>query len=326
MLPSHITPEGVRRGLAALLAAVALGCTAPSPVAPGTPTPEPSAATSTAATSTATTSPTRAADVVTWHRAMAYGPDPAQVLDVAVPGAAVPSPTGDRDRRPAMVLVHGGGWTTGDRHHHADTAAGLAALGWVGVTIDYRLAPAATHPAAEQDVRSALAHVHDHAADLGIDPDRVVLAGDSAGGHLAALVALQDDRPPVAAWVSWSGVHALEQLPARLAGTQRAWLVDHVAAYLGCDPAAAACAATARDASPVTHASADDPPGLLAHSTDELVPLDDARQLRDALDEVGAPVDLVTREGQAHGGDLIEPTSAETAAFLEAVLDLRAAG
>lgn len=314
-----------------LLATGSVACTAPeeptpgpstrpTPVASPTATPTPTdEATSVVASPTALPSPF---DTATWTSAVPYGPDPSQVLDVHVPDAAVPSPTGDPDRRPAMVLVHGGGWTGGDRISHHTTGTALVALGWVAVSVGYRLAPDHPHPAAADDVRAALEFVHDRATTLGIDPDRVVLAGDSAGGHLTGLVALADERPPVAAWVAWSGVYDLPGLAARLQPSHD-WLLDAGGAYLGCDqPTDDDCLAAARAASPVTHASADDPPTILLHSTDELVPLEDAEAMRDALDDAGARVVLEVFEGAAHGVNLVLPASDAVRAFLEDVLDL----
>lgn len=309
----------------ALAAAVALAGCAPA-TDRGAPTPGSSTPPAPSSPATPSTPATGSLDAVTRTAEVAYGPDPAQVLDTYVPGREVPSPTGDPDARPALLLVHGGGWTRGTRLAHGEAATGLAALGWVTVTVDYRLAPDHEHPAAEEDVRAALAHVHDRAGELGIDPGRVVVAGDSAGGHLSGLVALSDDRPPVAAWVSWSGVYDVPSLPDRLAGTSSAWLVDRLGAYLGCeDPAGPACAERAAAASPITRASGDDPPALLLHSTDELVPLADAEAMRDRLAEAGARVRLVTFPGSAHGTALYEPASEDVADFLADVLDLRPA-
>lgn len=262
-------------------------------------------------------------DEVSRTPAIPYGPDPEQVLDTYVPDDGLPSPTGDPATRPAIVLVHGGGWTAGTRTAVHTVAAGLAALGWVAVTVDYRLAPAHEHPAAADDVRAALQWVHAHADQLAIDRDRVVLGGDSAGGHLSGLVALADDRPPVAAWVAWSGVYDFTALPDQLAGTEQAFLTDHIAAYLGCQPDADSCADRAAAASPVTRASPDDPPSLLLHSTEELIPLADARAMHDALADAGVRAKLVPFEGDAHGGHLYGPASDAVATFLGDVLDLQ---
>lgn len=254
--------------------------------------------------------------------AVAYGPHERQVIDTYVPAADAPSPTQDPDRRPTMVLVHGGGWTAGYRGTYHQTAMGLAARGWVAVTVGYRLAPAHRHPDAVADVRAALQHVHDHAAELGVDPARVALGGDSAGANLSGLVALADDRPPVAAWISWSGVHDFVRLAEQVPDEQ-AWLRERVGAYLGCEhPDAPDCADRARAASPVTLASADDPPTLLVHSTDELVPLSDAEAMRRALDDAGARVVLQTYEGSAHGLQLQARSSEVVEAFLAEALDL----
>lgn len=334
-------PAG-RAAVAVVVGALALsGCTRDAgdpadPVASEPPAPSPftSPAPTTAPSPTPTTAPPRPDaggtpmpsphETVLRERAITYGDDPAQRLDTYVPTAEVPSPTGDAGRRPAIVLVHGGGWVSGHRGYHHRTAASMASRGWVAVTVGYRLAPGDRHPAAAEDVRAALAHVHADADALGIDPARVVLAGDSAGGHLAALVALSDDRPRVAAWVAWSGIFDLPGLPARLA-PEHAQLAGLGTAYLGCDDLDdPACVDPAVDASPVTHVDADDPPGILVHATDELVPIADAEAMVAAATEAGARVELVAVPGREHGAQLIPDAGEAVTTFLADVLELDA--
>ncbi len=92
---------------------------------------------------------------------------------------------------PALLYLHGGGWVIGDLDSHDDICRWFAnAAGCVVACPDYRLAPEHRFPAAIEDVRSALAHLHADARRLGIDPSRIAVAGDSAGGNLAAVLAL----------------------------------------------------------------------------------------------------------------------------------------
>lgn len=95
----------------------------------------------------------------------------------------------------ALVAVHGGGWQGGDRTIYQYLGPYLAAHGTALLAIDYRLATPGhrTWPAAVGDVRAAIQYVRAHAAELGIDPARIGLVGDSAGAQLAALVALHGD-------------------------------------------------------------------------------------------------------------------------------------
>lgn len=91
---------------------------------------------------------------------------------------------------PVVVFIHGGGWTVGDLDTCDDQARMHAAgAGAVVVSIDYRLAPEHPFPAAVDDVWAAFGWVAEHAADLGADAGRLSVAGDSAGGNLAAVVA-----------------------------------------------------------------------------------------------------------------------------------------
>ncbi|ATQ74077.1 lipase [Massilia violaceinigra] len=99
-------------------------------------------------------------------------------------------PQATRDKAPvaAVVLVHGGGWRSGERSNMAPLAARLAARGIAAAVIDYRLADEARYPAAIHDVKAALRWMRANSAAHGIDPRRIAVAGGSAGGQIASLV------------------------------------------------------------------------------------------------------------------------------------------
>ena len=103
---------------------------------------------------------------------------------------------------PWLLWVHGGGWHFGSKENVLPYVEHLAATGIAGVVVNYPLAPASAYPAAPLAVDAALAHVLAHAADYGLDPDRVVLAGDSAGAQVAAEVATLTTSPAYAALTS----------------------------------------------------------------------------------------------------------------------------
>jgi acetyl esterase/lipase len=102
-----------------------------------------------------------------------------------------------RDKAPVLVAVHGGGWQAGTRKAYAHWGPYLAEKGYAVFSIDYRLSKpgAKTYPAAVYDVKAAAQYVRAKAGDLGVDPERIALIGDSAGAHLAALVALAGEEP-----------------------------------------------------------------------------------------------------------------------------------
>ena len=118
----------------------------------------------------------------------------------AVEDRSIPGPTGDipvRLYRPAdatgaiVIWYHGGGWVIGDLETADPTARKLAnRTGALVVSVDYRLAPEHPYPAAVEDAWAALEWVAEHGAELGGDPSRIAVGGDSAGGNLAAIVSV----------------------------------------------------------------------------------------------------------------------------------------
>jgi arylformamidase len=142
---------------------------------------------------------------------LAYGPSPGERLDLfPVPGAA---------RAPVLAFIHGGYWQALDKGDHSDLAPAFVDRGVAFAALNYDLAPKAAIGDMIDQVRRALAYLHDHAGRLGLDPGRIFVAGHSAGGHLAAS-ALDRSWPPVQGRprdlvkgaLSLSGVYDLEAM------------------------------------------------------------------------------------------------------------------
>jgi acetyl esterase/lipase len=195
---------------------------------------------------------------------------------------------------PALLFAHGGGWALGYKERQGlPLLYGLAAQGWVCVSIDYRLSPRATFPDHLVDVKRGIAWLREHGAEHGADPGFLVATGNSAGGHLASLAALTPNDPEyqpgfervdttVSACVSFYGVYDLADRdgfwPDRRAFHALQRLVMKKTPED--DPAAF------DKASPVARVSADAPPFLIVHgSCDALVPVRSARAFAGALRE-----------------------------------------
>lgn len=223
-------------------------------------------------------------------------------LDAYRPG--VPGPL------PAIILVHGGGWVKGDKSGLAEYARFFAELGYVGFSVNYRLAPEFRFSAQIEDVKCAVRWVREHAAEYGVDPERIGAFGTSAGGHLVGLLGVTDGSEGlegtcgdpaissrVGAVVPYFGPMDLERLFSGVAGAAAA------PALLGtsCDANPEAC----RAASPITYVTPDDPPFLLVHGTrDPLVPFEQSTLMFEALQTAGVQAELVPIAGAGHGWPL----------------------
>lgn len=111
------------------------------------------------------------------------------LLDVYKPA------TTSAKRLPAILMIHGGGWRSGDRSHNNTLAGQLAGKGFVAIPVEYRLSPEALYPAAVHDVKAAIRWMRANADTYGIDPKRIAVLGFSAGGQLAALVGSTNKNP-----------------------------------------------------------------------------------------------------------------------------------
>jgi acetyl esterase/lipase len=218
--------------------------------------------------------------------------------------------------RPAVVIVHGGGWSGGDKQLFATQGNQLAERGFVAFSVNYRLAPAHPYPAAVDDVDSAVEWVRKHAEKYGVDPKRIGALGGSAGAHLTGLLATVGEGSHakghrIAAAVSWSGPMDFVSLaPAVTAGAGRS-----IGTFLGCAPDA--CPDKYAQASPITHVDKTDTPMLIVNSTKELVPQSQADAMKAALDKAGVANQEIVLPGAAHSRAYANRVWDQTVAFLE---------
>jgi len=203
--------------------------------------------------------------------------------------------------RPAVVLVHGGGWHAGTRGHTPLWDAWLAEKGYVVFDIDYRLAPPPRWQDAPGDVKCAVGWVRENAARYGVDPGRISLVGHSAGGHLALLAAYSegDGRLPSSCGTGDAGVAAVAAFypPTdlrRLYEMEWPWSrpnfvgLEATKHFLGGTPSVVP--GRYRISSPTTHVDPEVPPTFLVHgAADRTVPSGQSRLLAERLAEVGAP-------------------------------------
>lgn len=247
-----------------------------------------------------------------------------RTVDGEALGADVYLPAEDGKNRPAVLVVHGGGWVAGEKEWFADQATQLANAGYVAVSVDYRLAPAHPFPAAVDDVQAAVKWLRkkQQVRAYGIDPDRIGALGGSAGAHLVAMVGVLGEGSlekgaRVAAVVEWSGPLDLTRPAAAFdSGTAPD---GNIAPFLGCT--AGDCPAdTAEEASPFTHVDRTDAPILVINSDGELVPLALVQPMIDALDEAGVEHEVVILPGNRHSRQYSADVMDDTIAFFDAHL------
>jgi acetyl esterase/lipase len=247
---------------------------------------------------------------------LAYlAPDRAEKLDLYLPVAPAKGKLS-----PAVVWIHGGGWTGGVKTENRakEICTTLAAAGYVAVSVDYKLGDGAW-PTNLHDCKNAVRFLRAHAATYQLDPDRIAVAGGSAGGHLALMVGFTGDRPefePAGAATPYPGVSSQVRAvidlygPANLLTRQE---VDEKGTPTGkLRPAGPAkvfgpddpTAPVYRRASPVTHVTKNSPPVLILHGRiDTTVDRAQSEELAGVLQHHGVPHEIVMVEGAGHTFD-----------------------
>lgn len=222
------------------------------------------------------------------------------LLDVSVPADSGPFPV--------AILVHGGGWSGGDKagsNKPGDSAdispwfAPLTAAHFTWFSINYRLAPQNRWPACLADVQTAIRWVKAHAPEFKGDPRRIVLFGHSAGGHLVCLAAvLAGDDTRVQAVVGFAPVTDFEQDLSVRGGLSTSLQNLHNRPK----EVTPGALALLRETSPINQVHPGLPPFLILHGdADKTVPLEQSRNFQAKLRASGVPCELIVIPGAPHG-------------------------
>ncbi len=223
----------------------------------------------------------------------------------------------NRERReepqPALLYVHGGSWRGGNRRQQGRPLLHrLAQQGWIGISASYPLVPQATFPDQLIALKRALAWMRDEGTTLGIDPGFVAVGGGSAGGHLAALLALTADRPEFQPGFEEDDTSVQAAVPVygiydflNRNSTRDNWPIIP-RWVMKADPAEDEEAF--RQASPLDQVHDGAPPFLIIHgAADSVVPTAEAHQFVEALqNEAKNPVAYAEIPGATHAFDVLD--------------------
>ena len=212
---------------------------------------------------------------------------------------------------PALVYIHGGGWRSGSKDRFHRQAAYLAKRGFIGASIEYRLSREAKFPAALEDAKAAVRWLRANARRYNVDLNRIGAVGNSAGGHLAALLATTshlrefEGKGGNVGFSSQVQVAAIYNAPLDLVDLGSRISVSEwerrnpIYSFLGAtyheDPD------LWRKASPLTHVSRHSSPFLLLHGTeDRVVPYPQSLVMMEKLKEAGVPAEMFTAQDAGH--------------------------
>jgi acetyl esterase/lipase len=207
---------------------------------------------------------------------------------------------------PTLIYFHGGGWTAGSKESSSLTFLPFLDMGWNVVNVEYRLAKVSLAPAAVQDALCALRWVYRNGKEYNVDTNRLVLMGNSAGGHLALTTGMSpagesldslcpgSEELKVAAIINWYGITDVNEL---LAGPN---VRNFAVAWLG---GMSNREEIAKRVSPLTYVRAGLPPIIsIQGDADPTVPYAQNVRLHQALNNAGIRNELVTIPGGKHGG------------------------
>ncbi len=220
------------------------------------------------------------------------------------------------DKRPCFHIIHGGGWTGMDPSRMYPFAADFAnRYGMVGISVQYRLLKAGETTVFDcvKDARSSVRYVRAHAAELGIDPTKIVVSGGSAGGHLAAATALfdavnEEGEDTTVSSIPDAMILLFPVIDTSEEGYGQAKIGDRW-----------------KELSPLHHVRADVPPTLTFHGTgDTTTPFNGAKAFHEAMLAAGNRSELHINEGWLHGylmreESLYEETLSISATFLKSL-------
>jgi acetyl esterase/lipase len=220
------------------------------------------------------------------------------LMDVFIPNHRKQAPT------PAVLWIHGGGWEHGDKKANSG-AQFLADGGFVTASLSYRLSGESPFPAAIEDCKCAIRFLRTNAALYGIDPDRIGVAGSSAGGHLAELVATADQNQGLEGSGGWQSVSSSVQAVASYYGVSDLTVPfpteteQVIRKFLG--GALSERPDWYRRASPISYVSKKDPPLMLVHGENDAdVPFDQSVRMADRYRRFGLQVEFIAVKHASH--------------------------